>query len=416
MKNDYLLERIIELTGDAKNSACWKNFIRLLPENAILEETGELKYQISKGAVKNPAGYLVGLLKKRLKQGDILKQNPPLQKSATGQAKMTAHKCASQVELFAELKPRLKKEGETGAPSKMTAGYSFKHVPWVSFLCPKFFTLSTNKAKSDKVLARFSTFGGDDKLVPVLRGKFFPGDAERGILTAEHARILVALEDMWLEQSMARGYDFVRYDETGACHCYCVVSIRDLARRLGWKSFGGWQLTNLKRKVMDLSVFGYYLDLADVEGLNFKGYGFSLLAEVVVMTDKKEDVKGGVTLQVSFSDPVSRQLINRRAVYRPKEMMRHRSELAFLLRLELERSLVGCGHYEKPLKDLIQILALPLASWHKYASLRYQQFGKAVKELNLCHLVDGRKWQVTLEKAADDYKLVVRAVGFAKLI
>ncbi|PKK86440.1 MAG: hypothetical protein CVT48_01175 [Thermoplasmata archaeon HGW-Thermoplasmata-1] len=410
MSNDYLLETILELTGDAKNSACWKKFIRLLPESAILEETGELKYQMSKGSIKNPAKYLVALFKKRLRGEKVIKEagSPP--------PKMNNHKCKNQVELFSELVPRKKGDKEGGRKEKMPARYSSKYIPWLSFLGPEFFTLSTNKRKSDRVLARFVTFGGDDRLVPVLRGKYFPGDSERGILTTEHGRILIAIEDIWLEQSMAHGYDFVMYDETGACHCYCVVSVRELAKRLGWKSFNGGAMKHLKRKVMDLKVCGYYLDLKDVEAVgSLGGYGFSLLAEVEIIPEKGK-IKGQIFLKVTFSDPVSRQLIKRRAVYRPKEMMRHRSELAFLLRLEIERSLMGCAHYERTLKELILILNLPAGGWHKYASDRHRQFDKAVKELNMCHLVDGRKWQVTLVKTDDDHKLVAQAIGTARLL
>lgn len=415
--SDYLLEQILELTGDRKSTAFFKKVIKNLPEGVVAGLIGDLKHQIHKGAVRNPAKYLTAMCKKEMSLGkaEVTRENVLKTSGFSPLPKLNSHRCNNQTELFAELKPRLKKEGEPGTPAKMTTCYSFKHVPWISFLGPEFFTLSTNRVKSDKVLARFSTFGGDDRLVPVLRGKFFPGDSDRGILTAEHARILLALEDMWLEQSMAHGYDFVVYDETGACHCYCVVSIRELAKRMGWKSFSGQILTHLKRKVMDLSVFGYYLDLDSVEGLNFKGYGFSLLSEVVIMPDKKEGVKGEATLKVSFSDPISRQLINRRAVSRPKEMMRHRGELALLLRMEFERALMGSEYYERTLKELILILHLPATAWHEYASLRKRQFDKAVKELNMCHLVDGRKWQVTLVKTDDDHKLVAQVENVRRL-
>lgn len=408
--SDYLLETILELTGDAKSAAFWKKVIRVLPESVILEEIGELKYQIHKGSVENRAKYLTELFKKRMRgAGD--EKNTHFKVAIK---KPTSHRCENQTELFAELrKIETKKDEDPQNEKSMILPFSRLNVPWATFVQPQFFTLPTNKTKSDKILMKLRTHAGDDYLVPVHRGKNFPKDTERGILTAEHGRILAALAKMWAEGPQK----YLEY-ENGACRCYCEVPVRKLAKMLGWKSFGGNELNHLKKKVIDLKTMPYYFELEGVEefrAAGIKGYGFTFLHGVEII-DKDKNNKEETILDITFCDQYSRQLIKRRTVSRLPEMIRHRNNIAFLLRLEIEPFLMGNGKYEKTLKELILILHLPLSEKYKYTSRRKDLFDKAVRELNLCHLVDGRKWQVTLEKTDDDYKLVAHAVGFAKLI
>src|SRR5216683_2081008 len=117
--------------------------------------------------------------------------------------------------------------------------------------------------------------GGRVTEVPLIRGRLFPRDEERGILTAEEGRILGAMECLWVDQ----GCQYSRFGN-GAVSCYCYVPVRSLARLLGWESFGGRDLAYLKRKAINLKMKAYYLELDTVEGLKragLKGYGFTLI-------------------------------------------------------------------------------------------------------------------------------------------
>lgn len=76
-------------------------------------------------------------------------------------------------------------------------------------------------------------------------------------------------------------------------------------------------------------------------------------------------------LRVTFSDAYSRQLLARRVVSRPKEVLKMSSELAFALRLYLEPILIGCGReHSIELLNLIKVLNLPVAGWHRFKSRR----------------------------------------------
>ena len=62
----------------------------------------------------------------------------------------------------------------------------------------------------------------------------------------------------------------------------------------------------------------------------------------------------------------TRQLLGRRVVSRPKNLLRMRSELAFVLRLYLEPILLSRGTQKQhsiELLNLIQLLNLPTAGW-----------------------------------------------------
>jgi hypothetical protein len=168
-------------------------------------------------------------------------------------------------------------------------------------------------------MAKFRALGGQVTEVPLIRGRLFPKDEERRILTAEEGRILGAMEWFWVDQGC-------QYSSFGndAVSCYCDVQVRSLARLLGWKSFGGRDLAHLKRKAINLKMKAYYLELDAVEELKktgLKGYGFTLI-DGFELIEKTRHRLEQTTFRISFSDPFSRQLLARRVVSRPKEMLK----------------------------------------------------------------------------------------------
>ena len=195
----YLIDEIIGVTKDPKSKPFLEKALRKLGEPAVAEEFGELKYQMKTRQVHNPAKYLTTLLKKQLDKngGDKEKQNPP-----APQEKLKTYFEDTQLTLFTNFRP-IKEEGEVDQ-GKMAVPYGKEIIPWATFISSSFFTLSTNKAKSDKVLAKFRTLDGGVSIVPLVRGRIKPGDRERGIPTAEHAKILAAIESIWVKQGCQR--------------------------------------------------------------------------------------------------------------------------------------------------------------------------------------------------------------------
>src|SRR6266849_463742 len=131
-----------------------------------------------------------------------------------------------------------------------------------------------------------------------------------------------------------------------------------------------------------------------------KGYGFTLI-DGVELVDKTRHKMEQTTFRITFSDPYSRQLLARRVVSRPKDMLKMRSELALLLRLYLEPILIGRGvgrQHSIELLNLIQVLNLPAAGWHKFKSRRKAIFEKAIRELQGMNTADGRGIGVEIQQ------------------
>jgi len=403
----YLIDEILGVTKDPKSKPFLEKALRELGEPVVAGEFGELKYQIQTRQIHNPAKYLTTLLKKQLDKAEGEKEK---QNSTVRPEKIKTYFEDTQLTLFTNLRP-VKKEGEVDQGT-MEVPYGKEIIPWATFISSSFFTLSTNKAKSDRVLAKFRTLDGDVSIVPLLRGRVKPGDRERGILTAEHAKVLAAIESIWVKQDCPRD----KYP-SGAITCYCFVSIRELAKALDWKTFGGKDLTWLTTMVYDLKTMPYYFDLTALNLKNITGYGFSLLDGVELAEGKKRGQPETV-LKVKFSTPLSVQLWERHTVSRPKELAHIHGELAFLIRLFIEPILIGLNgmEYNKTLTDLIKELSLPAAGWHKHKSTRKRIFEKALKELNAQKTVTGRPIIVSIEKGLYDFMLTARLGGEEKCL
>lgn len=396
----YIIDEIIQLTGDTKSRAFWEKAVRILGENIVAEEFGELKCQLHNKHIRNPAKYLTTLLKNRLKAQELIKSKLP---PPAIPEKLKTYFEENQMALFSNLVPQT--IGGEAEKKEMAAPYSKETIPWATFMSSNFFTLSTNKAKSDVVQAKFRTADGEVTVIPMLRGRVKPNSKELGIPTVEHGRILAALENIWAQQ----GCPYHTYTDSKTVVCFCLVSIRALAGLLGYTTFGGQNLIHLTNKVWDLKNMAYYLDLASVGFKNAINRGFSLLHSVELAEGMKRGQMETI-LKVEFSTQLSSQLLSRRAVTRPKQLAHIRSELGFLVRLYLEPILFSLNGetFSKSLSDLIKDLALPAAPWHKYKSKRRQVFLKALKSMHNQRTTDGREIILNIEEGLTDYLLTAR--------
>lgn len=402
--DSYVIDEIIAATKDEKSRRFFEKAVRTLGEERVAVEWSEAKYQNHTRKIKNLAKYITALLKKQM----IMGSRGGNRESQGNQLK--THFEETQESLFKSLEP-VKGSGEV-IEKAMKVPYSPKTIPWVTYLTPSFFTLSTNKAKSDKVTAKFKLMDGQTVEVEMVRGRLNPGGEEYGILTVEHGRILAAVEGIWVEQ----GCQYNKW-ASGAVSCYCYVSVSELASLLGWetKNIGGKDLKRLQDMVFHMKQRPYWLDL-DKLGWKDMDCSFTLLKDVVRMSKRRHGIK--TVFKVEFSMPLSVHLLRRHAVSRPKEIAQIRSELAFLLRLHLEPILMGLSGqaYGKSLKDLVNELCLPPAKWHRYESQRKNVFEKAVGELNRQKTVDGRPIFVTIEKGLFDWMLTARLGNPEKVI
>lgn len=317
----------------------------------------------------------------------------------------------NQLALFTGLS--LPAAGGLAEKREMEIPYSKETISWATFISANFFTLSTNKAKSDVVQAKFRTMDGEVTVIPMLRGRVKPKGEERGILTVEHGRILAAIKNIWVSPKTPQ---YV-YSDTGVIGCFCLVSIRELACLLGLTDFGGQQLVQLTDKVFDLRNRSYYLDWASLGFRNAINRGVSLLEKVELAEGTRRGQMQTV-LKVEFSPQLSSWLVNRNVVSRPKELPHIRSELGFLLRLYLEPILFSLDGavYSKTLSDLVDELALPPAGWHKLKAFRRRMFEKALKSMGTQKTTDGRQIIFGIEEGLTDWLLTARLEGAPVLL
>lgn len=397
-----LIERIVSVTNSSESRTFYRKAIVQIGLGLSEELLGELKYQMNIQDITSPAKYLTTLLKKEMelnsqRNGDELKGGGNAENlSVIGKSYFSA----TTADLFEELKPLAPAPFKIAEIQKMPAPYSKNFIPWATMIGPEFFTLSSNKARSDRVELTVRTLDGQTLKVPMIRGRLVADSKadEYGILKPEHGRILGSLEVIWVNQ----GSRFIAGDN-GSFNCYCIVHLRDLAQILGWKSFGGRQMTDLKDKLFNLKSIPYYLEFENTK-FSKKGYPFTFLERVELRNIIESGMDKSIA-EITFSHQYSYQLLSRRVVARPKEITQIKSEMAFILRLYIESII-----YKKPLNEpfkielsnLIKILNLPRAGWHKYKSLRRSQFSKAIKEMNTMKTADGRLFNVSISDGSND--------------
>jgi len=402
----YVLSEIIRITGDSKSRTFWIKAIKEIGCSRVEQDLGELKYQTHKEEKRNPGAYLTTLLKQRMNLNTTAGKKATLTKPAE---KLNTYFEKTQQDLFHHLMPIPIPKDEKGESGNMPTPYSGKNIPWPTFIGPEFFTLSTNKKKSDAVMYTPRSKEGAGPAIALIRGKISPDSKrEYGIPTTHHWKVFSALQLAWSQEKCK----FSQYDN-GTLVCFIVVAAKELARLLGWKHWqhlGKNDLRWLKDIVTDLKSMPYYLRWENKEGL--EGYGFYLVGDVSLI-NRKTSAGHETLFNVSFSSTVSWQLLERHAVIRPKQMLYVKSELASLIWLYLEPNLRANDKACINLSNLIKVLNLPEASWHKYKSQRKREFTKAIKEINGQRLADGRKMIVTIEKGLNDYQLAAHLEGYA---
>jgi len=414
-----LIDRILDWTKSPESRNFYRKAIVVLGTGIVNEELSVLKDGVRTGRVRNPAHYFTRQLKNRM--GEMIpssSENTPAEESAGKKpSSRGSYLPPSLPDLFDELKPVAFRKDATVTENLMDFPYTKDAVPWPTLIGSEFFTLSTDKRRSDIVKSLVRTFSGNYR-VTLVRGKFFP-EAKRqyGILTATQARILGAVGSIWANQGCAR-----LVDGQGNFICRCTFSIRQLADLLGWKrsALSGDSLKFLKESLADLCEvpYCYRIDRETAVALGWPPEAVNMSFKLLDGVDflQKEGWKGETRCEIRFSPQYSRQLWTRRTVRRPLETLTIRSEIAVLLRQHIEPVLMSKGdssEYFVELALLIKRLNLPKAIWHKHKGLRKQQFAKAIREIHDTKTVDGRTIQVQIDQGLNpkDYLLVARLVN-----
>ncbi len=380
MEDNDLLEAILNLTNSQKSLPFYRMAIQKLGTGVVEEELGELRYRMQTSEIREPARYFNTLLQKQ----------------------MATQKTKDPTYMFLADLRSAKFVDHSPTELAMVTPYSKQSLQVPTMLTADFFTTSTNKAKSDKVIARFYV-GGEKVEVPMIRGRIDPKGEERGILKPDQGRTLIHLEGLWNEY----GCQYRQDKATGAVTCYFSAPIRELAKRMKFKKFGGPLMIRLKDWIFDLSSRPYYIYSESEKGVSFTFLKPPVFSDIVINGIKHTEIN------VEFSDSYSRQLLTRKTVSRPLDMGTGHSDIGFLLRLYLEPILMKRGEHKIELSGLIKKLNLPKSKWHEKKGQRKQKFSPAILEINKERSIDGRFFylQVTQGNNPEDYMLLSRLIG-----
>lgn len=266
----------------------------------------------------------------------------------------------------------------------MDIPYSRKWLPWFREIGNEMFTLTNETADWDVVNTQVD-MNGDLVPVELFRGKLAPDDRKpQGILTVGDIRTLIAAVKSWSDASRGKYDDF----QTGAKTITHIVEAQQLCEYLGI-STGGKQIADVTNSLLKHKRTGYYYRFLK-PGL--EGFSFQFISNVEIL-DKRENRLRRRHLRITFSEPYSRQLIDRNVVSRPLSMLQIRGDLAFKLAVEIFPVLKKRGEFASELNPLIDKIGLKRTGWsamNGYKSLRLREFEKPVKELNGLNCGDGR--------------------------
>lgn len=388
-KDELLIQEIIGLTGSNHSHDFYKKSIRVLGWERTRMEFREVAGWVNEGKDIDPAKVLTKLLSDAIKEYD---QEEPKKRSPFCPSKEIVMQCFSNSRA-----PTSQDDGAIKSPFSI----SQKAFPTPTYISPRFFTLSSNKVKSDEVTVYIPVDGGVMVPTKILRGKRQRSkDAEElGLLNAEHARILDALNRIWVEQGcLIKG---------GLC--FCLASVYRVAQLLGWKKFGGSTLVHLTDKISHLLSRPFYFLEKDRE--------FSFLSMKTVF--KPKGSKQNNFIEIYFSPEHSDFLRNKWTVRRSTNSLSIKSEVGWLLKVYLEPILISKHSkkdhtpYKIELFNLIDELNLPPAAWHYVKKLRRQQFKAAIREINRHTTVDGKYFDLKITQGSnpDDFLLEARLTG-----
>jgi hypothetical protein len=403
---EELAAEIIEFTGSVESRLFYLKSIYALGPGLVREAVGEVRYRDNRGEVDDRARYLTRVLNRWMAEQKA--DTEPVTEEARPLGQGTPPRPLAQKPFGAFRKLPL--PGPERPVSKLLdVPFSRRHLQWVRDLNNDFFSLTNEKADSDKVETN-AEINGMTIPVTLMRGKQTPDDKPQGIPTVEDMRVLLALEKIWAEGRGPHDDRICTFETTAAA----------IAEAMGITN-GGKILGYITKKVLKLSRTGYCFVFPKTPGPNglvFEDFGFRFLGDVTTLTRVVNGHRERY-FRVSFSEPYSRQLLARNVVSRPADMLHVRGDIAFKLYVHLYPILAGLPEgrsYSIELLRLLPLLRLKQTGWWMYKSQRKREFDKAMRELNGRPGKDGHIFDIRIEQGINpkDFMLEARFVNSSK--
>ncbi|MCA6080098.1 MAG: hypothetical protein LE169_04325 [Endomicrobium sp.] len=225
----------------------------------------------------------------------------------------------------------------------MPCKYGIDDVATFSLLDSIFFTYPNDKRKKAEVNFTLKLADRSRVKMELRRGQITPADEGRGQLTTTHAKIFLAIVHMWQEQGS-------RYVDEKGYFSAVNVPIRELAKRLGYRKFGGKIFSYLVKAIESLVSCPFCLSNQE------RFYSFSFFTSV-----SGDDDKGNynrTVFRIMVSPFISRQLYDRRAFLRNSDCYRIKNPTAFKFLLCYDKEIIKGNTLKIGMHDIAEDLEM----------------------------------------------------------
>ncbi|GHT07607.1 hypothetical protein AGMMS49532_00720 [Endomicrobiia bacterium] len=276
----------------------------------------------------------------------------------------------------------------TSMPSK----YGIKDVVSFCLFNSKMFTYPNDKRKKVKVSMDVRFSNGTLKTFDLYRGQITFNDVGRGQLTTTHAKIFLAIIHIWQEQGC-------KFADNKGFYAVVDISMRELAKRLGYQKLSGADVKRLTVLTNDL------VDFPMILSDGYTAYTFTFLFDVVARTFKKSR-SNRTMLRLTINPFISKQFYDRKVFLRNPQCYKIKNPTAIKFLLCYDKRIVkGNG-----LKLNISEVANDLEILTEQKSIVAEHLGNAFQELNGYELNDRYRLYVELVKEEREWIVVAERI------
>ncbi|GHT14722.1 hypothetical protein AGMMS49929_10620 [Endomicrobiia bacterium] len=299
-------------------------------------------------------------------------------------------------------KETTKKEIEISIGQKvmtsMPTKYGAKDVITFSILNNKMFAYPNDKRKNAKVKMDIRFSNDTVKTFDLYRGQLETRGKGYGQLTTTHAKILLAVIHIWQEQ----GCKFA--DEGQAC--YVNTTVREIAKKLGYKSFSGADHERLLQKTKDLA------DLPMVIADRKEAHSFTILYDVSthVIEDSEGNDTNRRTISIVFNPFIAKQLYDRKVILRKPQCYKIKNPTAIKFLLCYDKRIIKGFNLKMNISEVANDLEIET---NKTSNI-ITNIKNAFQELNGYELNDSYSLHVELVKEGKEWIVIAERISKEK--
>jgi hypothetical protein len=268
--------------------------------------------------------------------------------------------------------------------NSMPCKYGTENVATFSMFDSRFFAYPNDKRKKAVTNLEIKLTDGTSSVVELRRGQVTPIDKGFGQLTTEHAKIFLAICHIWQNQGS-------KYANDKSYFAVVNISVRELAKQLGYKKVSGAEYSRLLYRIKELSYFPNLLSNG-----NGGEFSFTFLSDVSAW--RKND-RGKRMLRITFNPLISKQLFERKTFLRNSLCYCIKNPTAFKLLMCYDSRIIKGNKLKIEIHDIASDLELNSSKLSNLVSV----LRTATRELDGFELNENYRLRINLMKEGKQY-------------